>query len=64
MKKTDLADFKIDGMWLVNYPDRGTVAPNNRNTGSFMSNYLTYTDAATMEKSDGGNYQGFMLATT
>lgn len=64
VKKADLANFEIEGMWMVNYPDRGTLAPYNRNTGKFMSDYLTYEDVETVEKSDGGNYQGFMLATT
>ncbi len=58
-----LANFKVLGMWLVNYPDRGTLAPYNRNTGEFMSDYLDY-DKNSLESSTSGNYNGFMLATT
>lgn len=65
-KKSDLGDDKlqIQGMWMVNYPDRGTVAPYNRNTGKFMGNYLNYTSVADIEDASKGNYHGFMLATT
>lgn len=69
--------FTIEGMWMVNAPDRGTVAPYNRNTEQFMSNYLEYSKVADLEDETGnitgrfsgesiskGNYQGFMLATT
>lgn len=59
-----LADFKILGMWLINYPDRGTVAPYNRNTGEFMGDYLGYGEVDSLENNLYGNYQGFMLATT
>ena len=76
--KSDVTNFTLDGFWFVNYPDRGTVAPYNRNTGTFMTDYLKYTSANAMESEtykinegtadeetlDGGNYQGFMLATT
>lgn len=76
--KSSVTNFTLDGFWFVNYPDRGTVAPYNRNTGTFMTDYLNYTSAKAMESEtykinegtaeeetlDGGNYQGFMLATT
>lgn len=64
-------DFEIKGMWFVNYPDRGSIAPYNRNTGLFGtdtengdSTYLDYTDMTGVEDPDRGNYQGFTLAST
>ena len=62
--KTELDNFEILGMWLINYPDRGTLAPYNRNTGKFMDDYLDYTTVEDVEDVTKGNYQGFMLATT
>lgn len=66
LTQKEIANFSILGMWFVNYPDRGTVAPYNRNNGEFMTDYLTYTNVGDIEATgtDMGNYQGFMLATT
>ncbi len=73
-KKTPLAEdsanfknFKILGMWFVNYPDRGSIAPYNRNTGTFgteRGQYLDWTNMTDMEDPAKGNYQGFTLAST
>lgn len=64
-------NFQILGMWFVNYPDRGSIAPYNRNTGGFGtdpanadSTYLSYSNVAAVEDVDRGNYQGFNLAST
>lgn len=60
-------NFQILGMWFVNYPDRGSVAPYNRNTGLFGTERLTYLDydnMADVEDKTKGNYQGFTLAST
>lgn len=60
----DPSVFDFEGAWLINAPDRGTVAPYNRNTGEFQSDYLTYDNVGALEDPAGGNYQRFMLATT
>ncbi len=63
----DFKNFQILGMWFVNYPDRGSVAPYNRNTGLFGTERLTYLDYNNMydvEDKTKGNYQGFTLAST
>lgn len=67
----DFRTFKIDGMWFVNFPDRGSIAPYNRNTGSFGtdaanadSTYLDYSNVAAVEDKDRGNYQGFSHSST
>lgn len=74
-------NFALDGFWFVNYPDGGSIAPYNRNTGKFMDDYLDYPTMESLEgPSDstytfnsgepdefslaGGNYQGFMNAST
>ena len=64
-------DFKILGMWFVNYPDRGSIAPYNRNTGGFGADtstvkktYLEYSKMDDVEDPHQGNYQGFTLAST
>lgn len=70
-------NFVLEGFWMVNYPDRGTVAPYNRNTGRFVTNYLDYESVEDIEgkgyvKDDAGvdtdlkqaDYQGFMLSST
>lgn len=65
-KLSTVTNFEIDGMWPINQPDRGTVAPYNRNTGTFVTDYLSYDNVPDLEgKGSGqGNYQGFMLSTT
>lgn len=74
-------NFVLDGFWFVNYPDGGSVAPYNRNTGRFMDDYIDYPTMESLEGPGdstytfnsgepdefslaGGNYQGFMNATT
>ena len=60
-------NFQILGMWFVNYPDRGSIAPYNRNTGLFGTKNLTYLEYDNMndvEDAAKGNYQGFTLAST
>lgn len=71
-------NFALTGFWFVNYPDRGTVAPYNRNKNTFVKNYALYPSVEALE-ADGGtftygpedeysiigaNYQGFMLQAT
>ena len=65
-KNSNVTNLQIEGMWLINYPDRGTVAPYNSNTGKFMSNYNSFSSVGALEGTEEGqgNYQGFMLATT
>ena len=64
--KSSAENFTLTGFWFVNYPNKGTVAPYNRNSKRFMDDYLSYTTVSDMEDSGSGkgNYQGFMLATT
>lgn len=57
-------NFTLTGFWFVNYPDKGSVAPYNRNTGTFVNNYVEYETVADLEDPEKGNYQGFMLAST
>ena len=74
-------NFTMTGFWFLNEPDRGSVAPYNRNTGSFVTDYINYPTVESLEgpsstiftfnegESDeyslaGGDYQGFMLAST
>lgn len=78
LSKADaVTNFVIQGMWFVNYPDRGSIAPYNRNTGKFgtdlsdlpggtkrTKNYLDYDNMAGIEDPKQGNYQGFTLAST
>ncbi len=53
-------DFLLTGFWLTNTPDRGSVAPYNRNTGLFQTDYRNFTNVNDLRAVDNGNYQGFM----
>ncbi len=74
-------NFTMTGFWFLNEPDRGSVAPYNRNTGSFVTDYINYPTVESLEGPSstiftfnegevdeyslaGGDYQGFMLAST
>lgn len=57
-------NFVLDGFWFLNYPSCGSVAPYNRNTGTFVADYDKYATIEAVEDEDQGNYQGFMLAST
>lgn len=72
-------NFELSGFWFVNYPDRGTVAPYNRNTKTFVPNYADYPTVEALEGAQnetfrygsesqysisGANYLGFMLQAT
>ena len=57
------SNFQLDGFWLINYPDRGSIAPYNRETGAFQSDYSTYDNIDDILASDKGNYSGFLPAT-
>lgn len=67
----EFKSFQILGMWFVNHPDRGSIAPYNRNTGGFGTDttsvkktYLEYSKMVEVEDPHQGNYQGFTLAST
>ena len=59
----DTDDFRVTGFWLTNVPDRGSIAPYNRNTGAFQTGYGDYPDIDSMRDPFNGNYQGFFPAT-
>ena len=47
------ADFTLTGFWLTNVPDRGSFAPYNRNTGTFVDNYDKYPSVDDMRGNEG-----------
>ncbi len=57
-------NFLLTGFWLTNVPDLGSVAPYNRNTGTFVINYGDYNSVDNLRGtgSGQGNYQGFFPA--
>ena len=71
-------NFVLSGFWFVNNPDRGTVAPYNRNTNTFVKDYIEYPSVGALEADGdftygpdgatrtiaGANYKGFMLQAT
>lgn len=61
-------NFEVTGFWLTNVPDRGSIAPYNRNEGKFQQNYAHWKSISKMMGSDTsndeGNYQGFTPAGT
>lgn len=58
-------NFKALRFWLTNVPAVGSIAPYNRNTGTFQTDYTAYTtiDALRGTGAGQGNYQGFMPVT-
>ena len=68
VKNPDLSDdkFLLTGFMLVNVPDRGSIAPYNRNLEKFQQNYGQWQSIADMigNGTDKGNYQGFTPAGT
>ena len=59
--KNSASNFKLTGFWLTNFPDRGTVAPYNRNTGAFQTEYFNTNIDDMVNK---GQYEGFFAAGT
>lgn len=61
----NVTNFTMRGFWLTNYPDRGSVAPYNRNTRRFQSNYSNFTreEDITDSTDPEANYQGYTPAS-
>ncbi len=63
VKNKDLSDdkFLLTGFMLVNVPDRGSIAPYNRNLRKFQQEFGKWNSIARMigDGEDEGNYQGF-----
>lgn len=58
-------NFQATRFWLTNIPDKGSIAPYNRNTGQFQIDYSTYTSVDKLRGTGTGegNYQGFNPAS-
>ncbi len=59
--RNSASNFTLTGFWLTNFPDRGTVAPYNRNTGAFQTEYFNTNIDDIVNK---GQYEGFFAAGT
>lgn len=68
VKNKDLpdSDFLLTGFMLVNVPDRGSIAPYNRNLSQFQQEYGHWQSISDMigDGEEDGNYQGFTPAET
>lgn len=58
-------NFELTRYWITNIPDIGSFAPYNRNTGTFQSDYGSYSTVEDMTSSEEGkgNYHGFSPAS-
>lgn len=54
-------NFTLQGIWLTNYPDLGSVAPYNRTTGNFEIDYGSYKTVEDMMTR--GRYVGYTPAS-
>lgn len=60
----DNSTFQLTRYWLTNFPDRGSMAPYNRNTRGFALGYKTYETIEEASDPAQGNYQGYSPADT
>ena len=58
------ANFEMTGFWITNYPEKGSVAPYNRITGQFQSDYAEYDNISDLMNAGEGNYKGYSPVST